>query len=72
MSKEEVAGALKDTYGDMTKEEALKLGAAIVAPGGLPLYAIHRLRKYKEKQEDLANDNKPSSNLPKKQNNKPR
>ncbi len=64
MKKEDVAGILMDTYEDMSTEEALKLAAAIVVPGGLPLYAIFRLQEYHRKKSAANENDAPSAVTP--------
>ncbi len=51
LEAKDVAGILTDTYKNMSAEEALKLGAAIVAPGGIPVYAVVKIVEYRQKLE---------------------
>ncbi len=51
LTPDDAAGILKHTYKNMSTEEAMKIGAAIVAPGGIPVYVVMKLVEYKQQQQ---------------------
>lgn len=52
LSPKDATDILKDTYKNMDVEEAVKIGAAVVAPGGIPVYVVMKLIEHKKKQRD--------------------
>lgn len=52
LSPKDAAEILRDTYKNMDVEEAMKIGAAVVAPGGIPVYVVLKLVEYRQKQKD--------------------
>ena len=51
MEKEEAAEFLMDTYKGLTKAEAIKLAAAVIVPGGIPIWAAMKLNEFRQKKK---------------------
>jgi len=52
MDKDETVEFLMETYKGMSKSEALKLTAALIVPGGIPVWALMKLNEFKNKKKD--------------------
>lgn len=60
LTPDDAAGILRHTYKNMSTEEAMKIGGAILAPGGIPIYVVMKLVEYKKQQQkDLDDSAKP-------------
>ena len=57
MEKEEAAEFLMDTYKGLTKAEAVKLAAAVIVPGGIPIWAAMKLNEFRQKKKAEASTN---------------
>lgn len=51
LTPDDAAGILRHTYKNMSTDEAIKIGGAILAPGGIPVYVVMKLVEYKQQQE---------------------